>query len=136
MTMQFTEWKTMLEERLETWDKEGYTTLLFSSDFSGFTSEENSIAEKWRKRELAMKEIKKEGLLKILHDPSKWIAFDRAEEGDPDLYYPPQRSTAYTCGHEDDLIAYENIQELRVLEYEDFIQNYFGNKENLMNYIK
>jgi hypothetical protein len=131
--MEFNELKNRLKEAIDNWDKETYRKTLLESDNESFlaalTEDDRRTVKSWITRERAMMEIESGPLRTILLDQT--IVFDRATEEDPDFSYPPQRGHAYTVNLEDYNIARNNIQDLRTISYDEFIENYFGSKENL-----
>ena len=131
--MEFNKLKTCLIEAIDNWDKETHRKTLLEHDNDEFlatlTEDDRRTVKSWITRERAMMEIETGTLRTILLDQT--IVFDRATEEDPDFSYPPQRGHAYTAGLEDYYIARDNIQDLRTISYDEFIQNYFGSRENL-----
>ena len=126
--MQFDKLKTALNNALDNFDKQIYRDLILTTDLAMLTEDEQTIVKKWITREKAMIEIEKQQLSKILNEQT--VIFDRATEDDPDYYYPPQREHAYTPGVDDYLIAVDHIQQLRVLSYAEFIEQFLSNKES------
>jgi len=131
--MEFNELKTRLTNAIDNWDRKTYRKILLENDNEEFlaslTEDDRRTMKSWITRERAMMEIETGPLKTILLDQT--IVFDRATEEDPDFSYPPQRGHAYTAILEEYYIAQENIQDLRTISYDKFIENYFGSHENL-----